>query len=202
VGDRVAKGELLVKLQQSALRAALTSARATLAHVTLMKQEADREMERAQELFDRALLSEHDRIVAEMSQAEAESRYRAARAAREAAQEALRQSEIHAPYDAIVLRREVAVGQHIQAGGDFRPLLKVAEAQRRLVRGWIAPAEIPNWPQGAEVTVRGKAGEVAATVAITGLEHKLSAGKPYISLDIYIEGDSLSIGEVVEVSRR
>ncbi|MGM0594784.1 MAG: biotin/lipoyl-binding protein, partial [Pseudomonadota bacterium] len=57
-GERVAKGERLMSLEQSALRSEVSRTRAAVKHTQLLHEEAARELERTEELYARTLLAD------------------------------------------------------------------------------------------------------------------------------------------------
>ena len=80
-GDRVAGGAPLARLEMRDARAHLAAAQAALNATRAAMEEAARERDRTQELYDRTLLSDHDLQLAQIALIEAEADYRAAQAA-------------------------------------------------------------------------------------------------------------------------
>src|SRR5512143_3001065 len=80
-GDRVKKNDLLVKLEPRALLARIKKAESEQLKHKKARDEAQRELDRSKELYDRTLLSNHDLEVAKIAYADANSRYQAASAA-------------------------------------------------------------------------------------------------------------------------
>ena len=70
--QRVASGALLVELDQRVLRAGLAAAEARVALAKLKQAEAGRELDRTLELYDRTLLSEHEKQQAQIDAAAAD----------------------------------------------------------------------------------------------------------------------------------
>ncbi|WP_293672716.1 biotin/lipoyl-binding protein, partial [Thiolapillus sp.] len=73
-GQVVAQGDVLLKLDQREFRAQLNRAKALVARANSLFEEAKREEERAEELYDRTLLSDHELQKARIGRLEAESR--------------------------------------------------------------------------------------------------------------------------------
>ena len=67
VGQRVSRGTLLIELDQRENQAQLAWAEAQVAVARLQQDEARRELDRSLELYDRTLLSNHERIVDELA---------------------------------------------------------------------------------------------------------------------------------------
>lgn len=169
-GDRVAEGAPLVTLDPRPLAAALSSAEARQAKAEPARAEAERELERARELYERTLLSTHDLQLAEIGFAAADAELQAAQAAVQRARLDLEYSVVRAPFAGVVLARPAEPGQSVVSRLEARPLVVVAEARRRLA-GSTATAEVIDGLQmGQEVTVQVDGDAVPGTVRHLGLE--------------------------------
>ncbi len=110
-GQRVAKGDVLLTLDDSTWRAQLEQARANLA----LSEAND---ERARKLFSQGAGTERARD-------EAAAGLRVDRAAIELAEAQLRKTRVLAPFDGIVGLRKVSVGAYVTAGQDIVNLEKI-----------------------------------------------------------------------------
>ena len=72
-GKKVKKGQVLLKLDQRVYKAKLDEAISALQSMSLNFKEAKKELERAEELFERTVLSDHDLSVAKITFAKAEA---------------------------------------------------------------------------------------------------------------------------------
>ncbi len=129
-GQRVAEGDLLAALDQRLLRAQLDQARAAMEEAEALKSEADRELERARELFDRTVLSIHDLTLAEIDAAQAAAAARRAAAELAEAKLNLEYSVLRAPFDALVLAVLVRPGEVVSNRFEARPLVRLVELKR------------------------------------------------------------------------
>lgn len=127
-GERVKKGKLLLKLEQSALRARLDKSRAEMKHRKLLREEASRELERSQELYARTLLADHDLNLAKIAYAEADAAYQASRADTREAEEELVQSQLKAPFDAMIIASHVRAAETVISRCQAPTLLTLAAA--------------------------------------------------------------------------
>lgn len=157
-GEAVAKGSTLLRLDDRGFRAALSGARGSLARAESQLDEARREDERAQELYDRTLLSDHERQVAQIALVDAESDAVEARTALIQAQLDLERSQIKAPFDARVLAVNAAVGQAVITTLQSQPLVVLADSQAMLAEGEIAASQLGALQagQGAQVGLAGE----------------------------------------------
>jgi HlyD family secretion protein len=129
-GDRVRKGDLLLVIDQTRYGAAVDSRQAALqvleAQLTRTRevaQQAARDRERAQRQYEQQILPlatyEQARSMADQAQAglsAAERQINQARADLKAAQDELAKTEIRAPMDGVVTRRNIETGEVVVTG--------------------------------------------------------------------------------------
>jgi multidrug efflux system membrane fusion protein len=122
-GDQVKRGQRLLALDPRPFRLRLRAVEATVARLRPERDERARELERAQELYDRTVLSDvelqHARNAAEMAAAA----YEEAESARELAALELEYSVLRAPSDGTVVGVEAAVGQVVVNRCQAAPLV-------------------------------------------------------------------------------
>lgn len=176
-GERVDKGESLLLLEQSALRAAVSKGKAAMAHHKLMLEEAQRELERTEELYARTLLADRDLNLAKIDHAKADANYQRSRAQYWQAVERLRNSHLRAPFDAVVLERRVEPGQAVVSRLRAEPQLIVAAAEKMTVRFSVNADELDKLAPGTAVVVEAAGSRYEGRVTAV-LLHKASVGKP------------------------
>jgi RND family efflux transporter MFP subunit len=130
VGDQVARGDLLVELDQRSYQPSLAAAESRREASRQLNEEARRELDRALELFDRTLLSDHERKLAEIDAAKADAEFREAEAALAELRLAREYSRINAPFDGLVVELLVQPGQAVVNRLNSVPLLTLVENQR------------------------------------------------------------------------
>jgi len=123
VGQQVTRGTLLIELDQREIQARLAWAESRVAAAKLQKDEARRELDRSLELYDRTLLSNHERIVAEIDAARADAMARMADAELAEVRMQREYSRIKAPFDGIVLQLLTQPGQVLVNRFESIPLL-------------------------------------------------------------------------------
>lgn len=169
-GQKVAKGAVLLKLDQRSFKTDLSSARATMQHADSQLDEARREDERAQELYDRTLLSDHERQMAQIARVDAESAAAQARAAISRAKLAQERSILVAPMAARVLAVNVSVGQAVVSELQSQPLVVIAAADRMLAEANVNASQLDKLAVGQAAQV-GLSGQwLDARVEQIGLE--------------------------------
>jgi multidrug efflux system membrane fusion protein len=153
-GQHVAEGEVLLKLDQRGFKSRVTALQASVAHYTAELAEAEREQERAVELYDRTVLSDHELQVAKNNQVAARARYQEALNELEQAKLDLEYSELRAPYDAVIVSRQAEISQTVIP--DLQPvvLFVLADAKHMHARGRANANEIAGLKIGKEAVVK------------------------------------------------
>lgn len=170
VGDRVSAGDVLVELDPVPAQARLARARATLARVRPELEEQTIELEHAQELFDRTVLSAADLRHAEIRHAVAEAGVAEAAADVAVAEAGVECRKVRSPLTGIVVERAVERGQAVVGRERALTLVVVAETGQM-----DAVAEVPSdligaVPTGVEVAVRVGSELFRGRVVTVGLE--------------------------------
>lgn len=153
-GAAVEAGRVILELDGRVARAKLADARAAQREAELRRAEAQREWDRAKELYDRTVLSERELQLAEIGFAAADARHQAARAAAVAAEVGLDYTRLTAPFDAWVLALYVTPGQAVVNQAEAMPLLRLAERGRMRLRAAVDADEAAALAPGRSVAVQ------------------------------------------------
>ncbi len=161
-GQHVLAGQALVMLDARDFEARLAGATAHLAGVLPALEEAREELERAEDLYDRTLLSEHDLELTRVAVAklEAERAHADARVARAALR--LERGTLRAPFAGIIVARSVETGQAIISRCESRTLVVLAGDARFIARTALDAQSIAGLSIGQELAV------LAADLTLTG----------------------------------
>ncbi|MEK7816375.1 MAG: HlyD family efflux transporter periplasmic adaptor subunit [Pseudomonadota bacterium] len=138
-GARVAKGQVLVALDETPFKAAFDKARTE-------RDEAVRDYKQARELYDRTVLAKVELENAQNKSVRAQARF-------EEAKYQLERSRIAAPFDAWVLEMRVQAGQSVVNALESRPLVVVAAAGEYLARLRVPSATVDRLKLGQSVNV-------------------------------------------------
>lgn len=122
-GQKVRKGEVLLRLDTTVLRARLEEAAADVARAEADEADARRDFERAQELFNRTVSSTRELDTATTLHARSKAALAAARARHAIAHKNLGDAELKAPFDARVGATPGLPGTVIAADCQPRPLV-------------------------------------------------------------------------------
>lgn len=170
-GDRVKKGDLLAVIDQARYAAAVNSAKsslqaleAELARSREAAAQAKRDMERAEQQFRDDILAEadHERARSTYDQAvasarRAERQVEQARADLASAQDSLEKTEIRAPMDGIVTRRNIEKGEVIVTGTMNNPgtvLMTVSDMSTIEAVLEVDQTDVPQLRIGQKAEVR------------------------------------------------
>ena len=169
-GDRVDKGAPLVTLDRRDFTSRVSRREAERRHAEMLLEEAQREDERAAELYDRTLLSDHERNQATIALEAARAAAEAARAALSRARLDLERSQLRAPFDALVLAVEAVPGQSVVSELQSQPLVTLADRGALVARAAVDAAQAARLEPGQALraSLRGQAVEVK--VREVGLE--------------------------------
>ena len=165
-GDHVQEGAELLKLDGRYAQARLDAAIANVARNRPGRDEAQRELDRAMELYDRTVLSDVELQQAKIDFAMKDAALQEAKAKEAEARLNLEYSTLKAPFDLIVLNNHVVVGQAVVNELSAEPLVEVAR-DRVIVLASLAPERHVDVKTGKQVSVtyagKSVAGEIVAT---------------------------------------
>ena len=170
VGDRVKKGRSLLALDTAPYQARVAESRAAVARFTEETAEAQRDLARTQELYDRTVISTSELDQARLRQARAKAQLDGAQARLAREHQDLTDSALRAPFDAIVVVRLAEPGQYVAVGLQPQPLLVLAKAGEMAARFRVSADRIGSLKAGQAVTVTLGKQEYPATLRTLGLE--------------------------------
>ena len=170
IGDKVNKGDALIKLDDRKYVAALNKAKARLKDLNEKHKEAKRELDRALELYDRTVLSDHDLQMAKNAKVAADSEYTTANAELVSAKLNLEYASIRAPFNALILQRMAEPGQVVLSQLKPTTLIIVAAAGEMIARGYIEQADLNGQQRGHSATVIVAGKDYAGKLKHIGLE--------------------------------
>ncbi len=122
VGKQVAKGDLLLSFDDSLILSNLSEAQATIKLAKLNQIEAKKEQDRAEELYDRTVLSEHDLQQARVANAKALAQFAQAKNQLQHALWDKKHSKLSASFSGEVLQILAYPGQYVNNQFTAQPL--------------------------------------------------------------------------------
>lgn len=147
-GDKVQKGDLLVRLDDTAYRQALSSAQAAERAAQQSFDQAERQLNRLKTLSNSGAVSTQAKEDAELRRNAAQSDLAAARTRVVQDTQQLARTEVRAPFTGIVGKREVSNGDTAQVG---KALLKVIDPTSIRLEGFVPSDQIMQIKAGQVV---------------------------------------------------
>ncbi len=150
-GEAVRGGDLLVRLDDTAIRDSLTSADEAVRASSQAFDQAERQVQRLKTLQAQGMTSMQALEDAEVRRNNAQSDLVAARARVVAARQQLRRTEVRAPFDGMVSERKVSAGDTAQVG---KELVKVIDPRSMRFEGLVSADRMHELKTGQVVGFR------------------------------------------------
>lgn len=188
-GDTVKAGQILLEYDLSVAQSRVNNLKAQLDTAYKMRDEANKEYQRAQQMYNQTMLSEHDLQVAKLAAHQAHSDYLKVKAQLDSAQYTLKYSIITAPYSALVLQIHVTPGNTVVQNNQANPMVTIASDQHMLARANIDNEDAMSLKPGdkAKVKVNGQwyNGNITQVV-MGGPGYSSSAGSAMVEVEFAI----------------
>lgn len=150
-GEPVKRGDVLVKLDETAIRDTLMSAEEAVRASTLSLDQATRQLERLKTLRASGMTSQAGLDEAEVRRNNAQSELSAARSRAATARQQLARTVVRAPFDGIVSDRKVSAGDTATLG---KELLKVIDPASMRFEGRVSADKVGALKVGQPVNFR------------------------------------------------
>ena len=150
-GEAVRAGDLLVRLDDSAIRDSLTSADEAVRASSQAFEQSERQLQRLKTLQAQGMTSMQAMEDAEVRRNNAQSDLVAAKARVASARQQLRRTEVRAPFDGVVSERKVSVGDTAQVG---KELVKVIDPKSMRFEGLVSADRMHELKLGQGVAFR------------------------------------------------
>ncbi|MBL9175548.1 MAG: efflux RND transporter periplasmic adaptor subunit [Verrucomicrobiales bacterium] len=156
LGDFVRKGDLLFQLNDLDLKIEKQQREISIARSRLSLDQARRDFERAQMLFNDKLLPGQDFEDARTAFELAKNSTEQAQKELDLTDDKLRKTRVTAPFDCTVLTRPISVGQAVSGSGGFNSgteVLTIANLNDLVINAHINQADVSRLKSGQEVEV-------------------------------------------------
>lgn len=153
VGQVVRSGDVLMKLDDKIYKAEVNKSKAKLNYLQRLFKEAKRELERNVELHEQTVLSDHELELAHIAYADAKAAYSEAGAALTEAEYNLKYSVLRAPFDGVVVKRNVEIGEIIINQQDVTILFELADVSRMVAQLLVSTQGIKSFALGQSANV-------------------------------------------------
>ena len=183
-GMHVQKGALLAELDATGLQAQSDASAATLPRLRAERDEAQRDLKRMQELYDRTVLSTTDLDQAKLRFTRAQSALREGEAQARMHKFQLQESRLLAPFAGVVVSVMASPGQVVAAALQPKPVIVLAQDKPMRALAWLPAATVTQLKTGQAVTVSTGQSSVPGTVAAVGLEPDASKNGYPVAVDV------------------
>jgi multidrug efflux system membrane fusion protein len=152
-GEEVVQGAVLLELDGRRYQARLAAAQSLSEAAQQLNMEARRELDRTLELYDRTLLSDHERKLAEIEAAKADAALREAQAKLVNARLQRDYSRINAPFSGRVVAVHVQPGQAVLNRLEAMPLVTLVNHRQMLASTQVDERTLRRLRIGGKVAV-------------------------------------------------
>lgn len=170
VGQRVRQGEALVHLDKREFRARLHGAQSLVNSTKAAMDEAQRDVERGEELYDRGALSGMALDQRRLALSQSKGEFGRAVAARDLAKLDVERSSLLAPFDARVMSINAVPGVVVITRLEPRPLLTLVADGRMRAKVQVDEDQVSRIEPGQMVTVLAGDREYEGRVTVLGVE--------------------------------
>jgi membrane fusion protein (multidrug efflux system) len=150
-GETVRAGELLMRLDDTSIRDALTSAQESLRVSTQGLEQAERNLQRLNALREQGMVSAQALEDAQLRRQQALGDQVAAKSRVVSAQQQQSRTAVRAPFDGVVSERKASVGDTVQVG---RELVKVIDPRSMRFEGLVSADRLQALKIGQPVAFR------------------------------------------------
>jgi RND family efflux transporter MFP subunit len=150
-GERVQRGDVIVRLDSTAIRDNLASAEEALRAATQSAEQTERVLARQRTLSQQGMISMQALEDAELRRNASQSELAAAKARVVTARQQMTRTELRAPFDGVVSERRVSVGDTVQVG---REIVKVIDPSSMRFEGAVSADRLGELKLGQSVTFR------------------------------------------------
>lgn len=189
-GDAVKKGDLLATLDPRLFQARLKRSKAALKGLTTRFEDAEREYVRAQDLYERTVLSQTDLQTAEVRFNTAEAEKNQAEAELMEARVELEYTQLRAPFDGIVVERNVNPLEVVSNRFEAAPMIRVAAKDKLKATFWVTPQAAAQVSAGNAIDVSIEGNVISGTIKHVGLKSRLDHQQVLTSVAVEIPNQS------------
>ncbi|MEO6974471.1 MAG: efflux RND transporter periplasmic adaptor subunit [Gallionella sp.] len=170
VGDLVKKNQVLLSLDSTTYRASVAENQSEITRLNAEAEEAKRDLDRVQELYQRTIVSTTDLDQAKLRRVNSLSKLAEARARLLQNQKILGDTSLRAPFDAVVILRQAEPGQSVASGLQPQMLLTLARSGEMIARMQLPSSQIDHLKTGQTVSLTVAGSSYTGKIKTLGLE--------------------------------
>ena len=190
ISDRVAKGELLFRLDDKDLKIEIDTRKKQIDSANLQLEQAKGEFERSKKLYE-------DNLISEEAFQSIKTKYEVAQISRDRAQndfdlseEKLSRTSVLAPFDCTVLSRPVSIGQAVSGTGgqsSGTEVMEIADLKNLIILSHVNQADVSRMGKNQQVQIEI---EAVADLVVDGIVERIA---PQATIRSGIKGFSTRI---------
>ncbi len=170
VGDHVRKGQVLLSLDSTGYQASVAETESAITRYKAETEEAKRDLDRVQDLHERTVVATAELDQAKLRLVKSQSMLAEAQAQLRQDRKALDDTQLRAPFDAVVILRDAEPGLSVAAGLEPRMLLTLARSGEMIARIDLPSPQIDSLKTGQTVTVTVAGTNYTGKIRTLGLE--------------------------------
>jgi RND family efflux transporter MFP subunit len=185
-GDQVKKGQILARVDQTAVKDAVSQAEAQLAQAKAQEAANATKLERAQRAFQAGVAAGQEVDDARTQEAASKSAVQAAQAALSTSQNQVARSELRAPFDGTVAHVFAAPGEPVEGSG--KPIVEFADTRVLELHARFAPAQATRLKagDGAQLWIEGTPGS-PRTASVVAIAPTVDANTGTVTARVHVE---------------
>lgn len=184
VGELVKKGQVLLALDGGLYQARVAEIQAGIIRLEAEAAEAKRDLVRVEELYARTVVATADFDQEKLRNIRAETMLAEARANLRQHKKTLDDTQIRAPFDAVVVVRQVEPGMSVAAGLQPQILLVLAKSGEMLARLYLPATQLEKLKVGLAVSVTSGGQSYAGAIKSLGMEPSKREGETSYQVDV------------------
>jgi RND family efflux transporter MFP subunit len=199
-GDRVRRGDLLVRFEIPSLAAEEATKNADVERAEARLQNARAAQARARDLFQRGVGARKEMEDADRELAEAEAALKEARAGRAASAALAGRRVVRAPFNGVIARRTKNPGDLVDPSA-AEPLLRVIDPNRLEVQASIPVSDVPRVVPGAPARATVASGTEPDMLEVLSRPAAVEPGTATASVRLaFVSPGRLAVGTPVQVA--
>jgi membrane fusion protein (multidrug efflux system) len=189
-GDRVRRGDLLVRFEFPSTRAEAARQEAEVTRAQANLETARAAQARAHELFDKGVAARRDMEDADRAVTDAEAALTQAQASRTAADALAERAVVRATFEGIVAKRYHNPGDLVEAAA-ADPVMRIIDPRRLEVTASVPISDVPRVALGAAARRAGGPDEAQVPMRVTSLPAAVEPGTATVPVRLALQATAM-----------
>lgn len=195
VGDQVKKGQVMLALDGTIFQAKVSEIQASSTRLVAEAAEAKKDFDRVKELYERTVVATAELDQARLRVIKTDSLLAEAKASLRQQQKGLDDTVLRAPFDGVVVMRQVEAGMSVAVTLQAQTLFVLAKSGEMIARLHLNEAKMDKLKIAQSVTVVSGGQNYAGKIKSLGLEpSKRDGDSTYVADVVFSTKDQLRAG--------